>query len=179
MKIELPFELNVQVWKATLHYRDVREVCPECNGDKFVTVVQGNGEQFQLPCKGCDGDILTPPRGYVTRQESDYIPVSFTPRRWGMYDTDPWYSESSPDDSSYTQTNAKDLFAGFMECNDHCKQLNVERDARQKDREYQHLMHKREDYAWSVHYWRNKRNSLRKELEWIDNRLKQIKERAK
>jgi hypothetical protein len=179
MKIELPFELNVPVWKATLHYREVREVCPECNGDLTVTVVQGNGEQFKLPCKGCDGDILTPPRGYVTHQESDYIPVSFTPQRWGMNGNDPYYSESPPDASSWSHTDAKDLFADFAECNDRCKVLNVERDAELKAREYQHLKHKRQDYAWSVHYWRNKRNSLRKELEWIDNRLVQIKERTK
>jgi len=179
MKIELPFELGVQVWKATLHYREVREVCPECNGNKVVVVTQGNGESFELPCKGCDGDILTPPRGYVTRHESDYIPGSFTPRRWGMNGADPYYSESEPDASSWSYTDAKDLFADFMECNDRCKQLNVEWDAREKDQAYQHLMHKRQDYAWSVHYWRNKQKSLQKELSWIDNRLTQIKERTK
>lgn len=179
MKIELPFELDVPVWKAMLQYREVREVCPECNGDLFVTLLQGNGEHFRLPCKGCDGDICTPPRGYVIRKESDYIPVSFTPRRWGMNGTDPYYSESPPDASSWQHTDAQDLYADFMECNDCCKALNVERDSELKVREYQHLQHRRKDYAWSVHYWRNKRNSLRKELGWIDARLVQIAERKK
>jgi hypothetical protein len=179
MKIELPFELGVQVWKATLHYREVREVCPECNGNKVVVVTQGNGEAFELPCKGCEVDVLTPPCGYVTHQESDYIPLSFIPKRWGIYGQDAWYSESSPDASSWTQTDAKDLFSDFMECIHRCNALNVERDVELKKREYQHLMHKRQDYAWSVHYWRNQRNKLRKDLGWVEARLVQIKERTK
>lgn len=178
MKFDLPFDIGVPVWKATYQYTEERVVCPECNGDLTVTVTQGNGEAFKLPCRCCDGDIMTPPRGYIVKRKSNYIPVSFTPFSWGK-GPDLWFSESYPEASSYTITYAKDLFKDFTECVDRCAALNFEQDTVRANQEYQHLHHRRKDYAWSAHYWRSKRNSLRKELEYIDARLVQIAERKK
>ena len=176
--IELPFALGVTVWHAA-HYLECSWVeCPECLGTRKLKVTLANGEEYELECRGCQ-DGYEPARGKIKRTRYRCKPLPFTPQRFRIEGDDIWYSESSPEANAYSNTPSADLFVDRDACVVRCDERNAELNKQESARELQNLMHKRKDYAWSVHYWRGQLADKRKEIERIEARLVEISARKR
>lgn len=174
--IELPFALGVTVWHAAYGCESWWVDCPECLGTRKLRVSIATGEEYELECRACQ-DGYEPARGKVKKYEHRFTPTLFTPNRFRIEGEEIWYSESSPDANSYSNTPAHDLFVDKGACAARCDEENKRLDKEKADQELRNLMHKRKDYAWSVHYWRSELNRKRRDVELIEKRLVEISAR--
>ena len=58
-----------KVWTARLQHKEFTEVCPDCLGDKTVTLLLKNGDKHSLECHTCNPGGYQPSRGYVTKTQ--------------------------------------------------------------------------------------------------------------
>ena len=175
--IELPFALGETVWHAA-HRADRTWVeCPECLGTKTIKVTLATGEEYELGCAACSRGY-EPSSGKVEKTEHRFKPTLFTPQRFSIDSDGVRYSESIPDATAYAHVSSNDLFVSEEACAARCSEENKRLDKEWAERELQNLMSKRKDYAWSVHYWRRQLADKRKDIERIEQRLVQIKERS-
>ncbi len=60
------YDIGDKVWYVETDSQPVSEVCPECAGKLFLTVILGGGEQVNIDCETCTkGGFGTKPTGYV------------------------------------------------------------------------------------------------------------------
>ncbi len=58
------FRIGDQAWVATTQREELRLVCEDCAGERFLTVVPANGKPVTIDCTGCSVGYEGP-RGYV------------------------------------------------------------------------------------------------------------------
>lgn len=68
MTIEAKHKLGDKVWYAQNKAVETSVVCPDCFGQKALTVIKGDGSQVSIECAGCQRGY-EPPRGYVSYYE--------------------------------------------------------------------------------------------------------------
>lgn len=66
MQLESKYNFGDIVYSATTESREVRDVCPECNGAKGFEVV---GKSFKAVCRRCKYNGYGDPTGYIPRYE--------------------------------------------------------------------------------------------------------------
>jgi hypothetical protein len=176
--IELPFSLGVTVWHAAYGYESWWIECPECLGTKKVKVSLATGEEYELECRCCQ-EGYEPSRGKIQTGQSRFTPTLFTPGRFRIEGAEVWYSESSPDASSYSSVSADVLFLDKAACAARCDEENAKHDKERAEQALRNLMHKRKDYAWSVHYWRGQLKQKRRDVELIEARLVEVTARKR
>jgi hypothetical protein len=66
MKFETKYNFGDVVFHSTTSRREIREVCPECNGEKAFHIV---GKDFKAACRHCRYSGYGQPTGYVSRWE--------------------------------------------------------------------------------------------------------------
>jgi hypothetical protein len=174
--IDAPFEIGQRVWKATLWPHTVREVCPDCDGQKYITVIQGNGSQYTLDCRCCQSGYDTP-KGYVERTVYKSEPTEFTCRRVDISGMEIRYGDDSPSASCWHPVEVKDLFLTKEEAQMRADELNAERTEWEKRQAIANLSSKRKDLAWSAHYWGSQVKRLREDLERTEERLNACKKK--
>lgn len=59
------YNLGDQVWYASFETRTKTIVCDDCRGQKYLTVIMGDGSQVTIDCAGCSAGY-EPPKGYNT-----------------------------------------------------------------------------------------------------------------
>lgn len=176
--LQIPFALGEPVWWVGHAHQETMIVCPECAGTKVLTVVQGNGDQIEVPC-ACCGDIIRGSSGRIKQVVYKHVPQLYTPRRvTGFYDGGVQYTDAPDDATCYGTINSKDMFATETECAMECGRRNIEREIEQEQQLIRNLSSKRKDMAWSVHYWDRKVKDLERDLEVARRWLGVCKERA-
>ncbi len=151
--------------------------CPECLGEKTLTVIQKNGESFEVECaccrRGYEGSL-----GVIKQYVQDYRPERFVCNRvTGFSRGLVQYSEAPLDATCYSYKNSDNLFRDKTECQAKCEELNAEDERRREEQFYHHRIGSRRDLAWSVHYWNGKIRKCREELARYEKRLVECKER--
>ena len=70
------YKIGDTVWYAQLKSVTKSVKCPDCFGDKFLTVIKGDSSQVTIDCAGCSSGY-NPPNGYVnyTAYEVAVTPV--------------------------------------------------------------------------------------------------------
>jgi uncharacterized protein YbaR (Trm112 family) len=170
--IQIPFDIGEQVWWVGRGHHEEWITCPECNGDKALTLIQGNGEKVSINCACCSLGY-EPPTGTIKRNYYHFEPQEFICRT----------ADLSFDDFRYTNNygdnvNVKDsLFKTKEECQKRCEELNAEKEKDEERRLLVNTESKRRDMAWSVHYWGRKVGDLKKELEFAQKRLSACKQK--
>ncbi|MCP5065126.1 MAG: hypothetical protein GY946_01045 [bacterium] len=177
--IEIPFALGEQVWSVPYGGKQVSIECPECVGTRVCTIILGNGETHTLACRGC-GTGYDKSTGRIKRWVYDLKPEPFTPRRVRMDRPGEFmYSEASPDAMAYSSRPSDRMFATYAEANAECAVVTKRLLAANAEREVRGLASKREDLAWSVHYWGRQVAEYKRKLEVTQARLAMSKERKK
>ena len=62
------YNLGDEVWYASFEIRTKQIVCDDCRGQKYLTVIMGDGSQVTIDCVGCSAGF-EPPKGYNTIYE--------------------------------------------------------------------------------------------------------------
>jgi hypothetical protein len=150
--IQIPFSIGQQIWWVGNGYTEVLETCPECAGQKALTLIQGNGEQVSLACACCSCGY-EPPSGVIKKIVYRHKPEKFTPHRVSTNGNEITYSQADPSATAYSYVHVKDLFASEAECLVRCVELNEKRTKEQEECAIANLASKRRNMAWSVHYW--------------------------
>jgi len=64
------FKIGDTVYMAKYDRIEKHIECPDCFGQRYLTVTLGNSEQVQIPCQGCNhGGWEGVPMGYITTYE--------------------------------------------------------------------------------------------------------------
>ena len=58
------YSMGQELFWAKLEPREIRIQCPDCFGNRFLTVILGDGEHVTIECTGCQCGY-EPPRGWV------------------------------------------------------------------------------------------------------------------
>ena len=160
-----PFAFGQTVYEPwATPYSEVRIPCPVCFGQRFATVILGNGEQVPVECEMC-GLGFEGPRGYVT----GYTPQS------GVHEvTVTALEERYPGAWQVNHWEANRFFATREEAE--ARRTVLEQEAAehaQRNFEAQFRM-KRKNLTWKVGYHRSCIADLKRKLEWHEARLSAI-----
>jgi hypothetical protein len=172
--IEIPFNIGDRVWWTGRGHHEEFVTCPECLGQKFLTVTQGNGQSFTINCACCSLGY-EPPSGVIKRNFYHFEPTEFVCK------TIQFYSDDFRYENEYGETTdtKEHLFATKEECQAKCNELNKYHSEDEERRVLANITSKRREVAWSVHYWARKIADLKKELEIAQDRLNVAKTKKK
>jgi hypothetical protein len=173
MKTKMPpFNIGQTVyiaWASAHHSQS--GTCPVCFGQRSVTLILGDGERVQTPCRYCDHGVLG-----STGEVSAYCAASGINERtvtgvqlahdgaWEIQ-TDGRYS-SSEANTFGTRASAEVRRQILFE--------EAEEDAT-KSYESRFRTH-RGDHAWTIGYHRNQIKDLERQLEWHRDKVRTIKD---
>lgn len=168
--MEIPFDISETVWWTGYGYREEWIVCPECNGQKALTLIQGNGDTVSIACANCSQGC-EPPLGRIKRAFYHFEPQRFICEKVEMHGYEFWYHDGERNVSS------ENLFKTREECEKRCIELNVKKEKEEESKILTNITRNRAKIAWSVHYWGRTVSKLTKELDFAKKRLSECKER--
>lgn len=169
--LSIPFALGVQVWRAVSEKDEKWEQCPECCGQKFLTLTLGNGAQHTVDCGNCSLGY-DPPRGIVRVNDYSFHAEPFTPTRvTGVSGSEVTYTDAPEGANCYTTCCSTNMFATKEEAEVDAAKRNAERAAYLEEMALRNISSKRRDLAWSVSYWRQEVKKLEADLERACARL--------
>lgn len=164
--IDIPFPIGAVVWRATTEARERWEKCPTCCGSTRATVTYGNGQQYDVPCPGCEVHYEDRGRGTVMVPDHVIKPESFVCTRVvRIDDSGVWYSESPAGATAYQSCVATELFADKAACVARCDALVREREENLRHLAIRELARKAKDRVGSVRYWLGVVSKLEAEIE--------------
>lgn len=169
--IKIPFAIGQKVWHAKSSQEPEYITCPDCLGEKVLTVLQGNGLKFTIECAACRVSY-DPPTGRVKTRLYKVYPQAFTCHLINIvHNTFYYYDEHK------NSAESDRLFTTLEECQKKCDELN-KKHAEEQDRILMaSLQSRRRDLAWSVHYWSRQVKDLERQLELAKARLNVCKEK--
>lgn len=175
--IEIPFALGVEVWYARPHSFNEYAPCEECLGSKVCTMVLGNGEQYEMECRGCWPGGCEVSTGRKTTRRVERYPSKYTPKCvTEITEKETSYTNAGEGATSYQIVRSTELFSTEEECAAFCVIDNAKTRAEEDRRNTYCLQENKKQHSWSVHYWRSQRANYVRQIELIDLRMKQIKD---
>jgi hypothetical protein len=163
-----------QVWYCDFGRHETLVTCPECLGAKHLTVIMGDGEQVQIPCRCCEEGLL--PQGYV--REYEWSPKVVQAAISGMevngkkveYHIGTQCCYRRFDEDAVFDTEDEALAYGQIKAAEH------EIDERQS---LQSKMKDHRSWAWHAAYYRREIRDLEKRLATTRERLGVAQSKAK
>jgi len=164
----MTYNIGNEVWYASRKSTREKVICPECFGQKYLTVILGDDSQVTIDCAGCSAGI-DPPKGYITyyKQEIDVSLVVINGIR-----TYPEYVEYEINKTSCSCNIIKDtdIFSTRKEAEIRAKELAEEWNKEQLDK-----IHRKEKnnhtWSWHVHYHRKQIRDAEKTIEYAKAKL--------
>ena len=169
--IPIPFATGEVVWWPGNIPRQEQIVCPVCSGKRVVTLVQGDGAEYEIECSAC-GLGFEEPRGFMLEWVYDFKPTCFCCSSVEVRGDEVNYREAGGRFAS-----SKDLYRTEEECAVRCAEKTRESAEERERRGFNILGSAKEKMAWSLYYWLHKRADHVRQIEWIDRRVRLIKDR--
>ena len=169
-QLNIPYDVGAEMWTPSNDSHMLTVQCPECCGNKYVTVTLGSGNVYTLDC-ACCGHGLDRPRGYVEVRDYTSGPKCVT---LGAVTIETW---GSGPELRYGGIGVTDLYENEEACRDECTRRNRERKKNDEEQALHRIASKRKELAWSVHYWGRQVAELKRDLERAEARLAVCKER--
>jgi hypothetical protein len=163
------YELGDRAWYADRCAKEVFEVCPDCLGQKALTVIMGDGSQVSISCVGCASGY-NPPTGRVCHIEHsadvhmifiDRLEVSIDGTEYGY--------------SGNYRVKETELFDTKEEAEKRALELAEEYNKEQATRKHDC----RRSWAWNAHYHRKAIKQAEKDLAYHTSKLSVAKEKSK
>lgn len=170
--LPIPFAIGEVVWCMGHGRREEWVTCPICSGEKFVTMIQGDGTAFALDCGEC-GPGYNAPCGKVRRYIYERRPEEF--RCAAISDIRNGEVRYS-DGYQRTYVDARELFRDKDECAAKCAADNAAKAKADKEQGTHIQGSQRKSMAFSLSYWQNQKRDHLRHIGWIDERLQLIKE---
>lgn len=175
--LEIPFAIGETVWHAGNRYIEEYPVCPDCAGQKYVTLKLGNGDEHTLDCRCC-GIGYDPPTGRMKVNRFIYEPEEITLARVTHFDKDGvGYTNAPVEASSYSTYHSSSLFRDKLQCEAVCEKMRAEKAAQEEENALARAKSRGRDMAYSVSYWRSRAAQHKKDWEDAERRLNAAKAR--
>ncbi|MBU1067332.1 hypothetical protein KKE60_06065 [Patescibacteria group bacterium] len=139
------YKISDKVWYAQGKRIEKRVPCPDCFGQKALTVIRGDGSQVSIECVGC-ATGYEPPRGYITFYEQIGDVLEVTIDRIGETALETEYGFKG---CYYVKET--DLFAAKEDAEQRALVLAEEHNQEELNKINQKEKHNR-SWAWNVHY---------------------------
>ena len=170
--LPIPFAIGEVVWTPSNGHREGWVTCQVCSGEKFVTMIQGDGTTFAIDCNEC-GPGYNEPCGKVRRYIYESRPEEFLCA--AVSDIQAGVVRYS-DGGQRSYVDASSLFRDKDECAAFCAKDNTAKAAKDDELGTYIRGPNRKSMAFSLSYWQHQKRDHLRHIEWIDARLRLIKE---
>jgi hypothetical protein len=172
MKKVARFNLGDEVWVVHMVTKMIKETCPDCFGDKLLTVVLGNGEVVAIDCSRC-GQGYNPPTGVVEIRTFGPdvkqgviagVEISEQKEKYQLSASD------SISDFSYYSYDVDNIFLDRERAEERAKERAEELSQQQREK----ILRKERDgrtWAWNVSYHRHEIRRAEKSIEYHKEKL--------
>ena len=168
----MKYKIGNVVWYAQVKCFEGTEPCPDCFGQRALTVIKGDGSQVSIECAGCASGYDTS-KGYVTYHgwKSDVCQVRI--ERVEITDQGVEYGHSQ----SY-RVSEDEVFDTKEEAEKRADEKWKEHNAQELARIHQKEKHNR-TLSWNAHYHRDCIRRAEKDLAYHTAKLSVAKVKAK
>lgn len=166
------YKIGDVVWYAKMKSVEGIEPCPDCFGQRALTVIKGDGSQVSIECAGCSAGY-EPPKGYVRYNKwiADVCQVTIQRIEITPQGVEYWHSESY-------RVREEDIFDSKEEAEKRAIVIFEEHDAQEIARIHQKEKHNR-TWSWNAHYHRDCIKRAEKDLAYHTAKLNVAKIKAK
>lgn len=170
------FNFGDYVYQASVQSGTVLVPCPDCNGDRYVTITY-RGETYTIDCPGCE-------RGYFgstgLRERHSYDPIIREGVIAGLeHNGEEFeYRISTGRQGSFWILKESDTFSTKEEAEARAVVLKAEWDAKEAERVLEKHRPDR-SWAWNIQYYKGNIERARKDLEYYTLKLNAAKKHAK
>lgn len=168
----MKYKIGDTVWYAQVKSFEGIEPCPDCFGQKALTVIKGDGSKVSIECVGCASGFESP-KGYVTYYgwKSDVRQVLI--QRVEITNEGVEYGHSQ-----CYRVKEEELFDTKEEAEIRAKEKWESHNAEEIARIYQKEKHNR-TWAWNAHHHRDCIKRAEKDLAYHTAKLNVAKVKAK
>ena len=171
------YEIGEEVWIATHNSVEVSTTCPDCQGDKYLTVIFKDYTTCTIPCRECEKGYLGPlGRLYFNQYQPTVEQKVIIGIDVSRDKTE--YKLATKSGSRYNIVEEENVFLSKKEAEVRAKEMVKERNKREEDR----IKEKVKDYkswAWNVNYHRSEIRRMKKSIEYHQSQLDYAKTKVK
>ena len=169
----MKYKIGDVVWYAKVQCYEASEPCPDCFGQRALTVIKGDGSQVSIECAGC-ATGYEPAKGYIkySAWRPDVAQTSITRiemKADGSCEYGHGYSYSSQED---------ELCENEADAIRKAEERMAEHNAQEIARIHQKEKHNR-TWSWNAHYHRSCIKRAEKDLAYHTAKLSVAKVKAK
>jgi hypothetical protein len=173
----MSYKLNDTPWHASFESTKKTMTCPECQGQKYLTVILGDGSRVTIDCAGCASGYDLP-TGYVSYWEHSPIAKQVRICKVEITSEEIEYGYDGTA-SSHSRGKDTEFFDTKAEAEARAQEMAEEWNKEQEEK----LLSKKEfnhrTWAWHVHYYRNKIRRAKEEIERAERQLDAAKKHVK
>lgn len=157
--LKVPFDLGQVVWFPGACPRKNVILCPDCQGQKYVILVLGDGLTHRLCCEGCRRGFDSP-TGLVEELIHEFAPARFRCDEINVFGGEVRYT-----DTGQNQLAAADeLFLDEEVCRAYCQEKSKEHERNRLQQALSRSKSRKRDYASKVSFFRQEVRRLEKDL---------------
>lgn len=157
------------VYKGQYDRKETSVLCPDCFGDKRLTVILGDKSEVSIECEGCASGGYEPARGRIKQYDFDVIVRKFIVTGIRMRIDEVEYELDGTEGGCWVGTD-KNTFDNEKSASAYAESQKLEH----QDEENRRLLAKTKDHkswSWNATYYRGRIRGLEKELEHYRNKL--------
>lgn len=159
----MKYNIGDLVWYAKMRCVEKQITCPDCFGQKALTVIRGDGSSVSIDC-GC-GHGFEGPRGYYTYTAWEPFVTKVSIDRIEIKGTDIEYGHSG---NYYCKES--DLFDNKEDAERHAIELAAQQEKEELEKIYHKDKHNR-TWAWHVRYHREQLKEAMRQVEYHTKKL--------
>lgn len=166
------YKIGDKVWYAQRKAVEKTMQCPECFGQKALTVILGDGSQVSIECAGCM-DGYEPPKGYVAYSEhiTDVSEVIIDRVEETTVETEYGFN-------GCFRVKETELFVNKEDAEKRALELAQEYNREQIEKINRKEKHNR-TWSWNAHYHRQRIRTAEKDLIYHKAKLEVAKVKTK
>jgi hypothetical protein len=168
----MKYKIGDKVWYARRKSEQKTIECPDCFGQRFLTVIKGDLSQVTIDCAGCASGY-EPPKGYITYHESVVGVSEVTIDRKEETSKGVTYGFNGCYNAEETE-----MFDTKEGAEARALELSVKYNQEKLDEINRKAKHDR-TWSWHVTYHRREIKRLREQLVYHSSKLDVAKARAK
>lgn len=170
---EPKFKVGQEVWFVHTKTEEAKEVCKDCLGSAYLTVILGDKSQVTIKCEGCN-------RGWAGSNGcNNYWKHTELPKKTMItrmeYNQDGEWEYGSHDSYGHLE---EDIFLTEEGCRERAVIVAEERTQKEIER-IQYKYNNQRTWAWNASYHRKQIRQAKSTIEWSTKCLEVAKAKAK
>lgn len=172
------YNIGDKVWFARLRQEEKWDTCPDCCGQRAVTIVFGDGSSASIDCGRCYPGGIEASTGIVKRYEWSSDPVEGFILGVGKGQLQAEWTYQLESRHRYSAEESQ-LFQSKEDADVRAKELAEEQKKEELDRLQRRKHYDRKTWAWNASYHRKGIQNAQKDLEYHTKKLSVAKVKAK